>query len=121
MKKYFVVQCYEKSKRIDGTMVWEVGEEGSRSRICLCYSKEMAERIAKTLADRIAPEPTSADAEDAARYLHLRNKAHPDSDDGIAVMRQEYSDWGKPYHAHITGSALDDLVDAARAAKERIA
>jgi len=57
MKKYFVVQCYEKSKRIDGTMVWEVGEEGSRSRICLCYSKEMAERIAKTLEQPLPPNP----------------------------------------------------------------
>lgn len=49
MKQFFVTQCYEKSKRIDGAMTWEVGEAKSRNRVCLCYSKEVAHKIAAAL------------------------------------------------------------------------
>ena len=55
MKKYFVTQCYEKSKRIDGTMVWEVGEERSRARVCLCYSEKVAKQIAEALERPLPP------------------------------------------------------------------
>jgi hypothetical protein len=57
MKKYFVNQCYEKSKKIDGTMVWEVGEEQSRNRICLCYSEKDARKIATALEQPLPPNP----------------------------------------------------------------
>lgn len=48
----------------------------------------------------------------AERYCYLRDLAHPDSDEGFAVMRDEMNEWGKWCAVHITGDALDAAIDA---------
>lgn len=51
---------------------------------------------------------------DALRYKWLRDVAHPDRDDtGIAVQESDVSDWGKHYHRHLSGEALDKAIDEA--------
>jgi len=54
-----------------------------------------------------------SEARDAARYRFLRDVAHPDSDDGIAVTIQKQDSWGNWRDMHLHGAELDVQTDAA--------
>ncbi|GEM_PF-2425258 len=61
--------------------------------------------------------PKGDEARDAARYRFLRDVAHPDSDDGIAVTIQKQDSWGNWRDMHLYGAELDAGIDAAMQAQ----
>lgn len=87
--------------------------KGKETTMTLCITAEEHEKIAGALKATVTALEAEVDRlrEDARRYRYLRDQAHPDSDTGEAVTRQELGDWGKWYTQHLSGGLLDAVID----------
>ena len=88
-----------------------------------CSGPSIARQFDRAVLEPMRQEAKAAspnagsEARDAARYRFLRDVAHPDSDDGIAVTIQKQDSWGNWRDMHLHGAELDVQTDAAMQAQ----